>query len=64
MKVSDLKNGRLYTDKDWVETYRFLGFWGYTYDFTRCEIDDNGRAVDTVEIVRFTGREVRGLTEI
>lgn len=61
MKTNELKKGTLYSDRDRVNYYLYLGEEIALYDFERVEIDEDGNETRTGDTARLTSGEVAKL---
>ena len=63
MRFEEFVAGRIYTDKDGVNAYAFIGMRNdYLASFNVCEYDEEkGDYVATQEVVYLTANEVKGL---
>ena len=63
MKFNELQAGRIYTDKDGVNAYKFVGMRNAQIaTFKACEYDEEkGDYTATEETIYLTANEVKGL---
>ena len=62
MKFNELEKGKIYTDKNGVETLEFVEFRNdYIATFNQCDYDDDGNLIITARIRYLTRNEVKKL---
>lgn len=64
MKFKELKKGKLYGDRDGVDTLEFKEMNGYLATFIEWDYDKNGDGYRTDNVRYFTKSEVADLREL